>query len=93
MSFSLQELVNTAESLVNGNLAILDDGGLEEYQQTVEQASCISDLVSLKIWFYQPKVACNKIFWGCHTMQFVARNVAKVIELDSTCVTFAGSVA
>ena len=43
--------MNTAESLVNGNLAILGDGGLEMYQQTVEQATCISDVVSLKIWF------------------------------------------
>ena len=28
-------------------------------------------------------VAPNKIFWGCHTKQFVTRNVANV-ELDST---------
>ena len=37
-------------------------------------------------------VARNKIFWGCHTIQFVARNVAKV-ELDSTSATFASNVA
>ena len=37
-------------------------------------------------------VARNKIFCGCHTMQFVARNDAKV-ELDSTSATVAHNVA
>ena len=40
-----QELKDTAERLVCGNLAVLPDG-LEKYQQTVDEASTISDLVS-----------------------------------------------
>ena len=39
--------MSIAESLVNGNLAILDDTGLEKYKQAVHQASCVSDLVSV----------------------------------------------
>ena len=34
----------------------------------------------------------NAVCWGCHTMQFVARNVAKV-ELDSDSATVACNVA
>jgi len=38
-------LKDTAERLVCGNLAVVPEG-LEEYQQTVDEASTISDLVS-----------------------------------------------
>ncbi|KAL9979827.1 hypothetical protein ACROYT_G017544 [Oculina patagonica] len=40
-----EELKDTAERLVYGNLAVLEEG-LEEYQNTVDQASTISELAS-----------------------------------------------
>lgn len=51
-----QELKDTAERLVYGNLAVLEEG-VEEYQHAVDQASTITELVS--IW----KAAATNQVW------------------------------